>query len=252
MPVLSVTNLRRTFGDAEAVKDLSFHIDRGEVVGLLGANGAGKTTAMSMILGLMAPTAGEIRIFGQDPLTHRIAILKRCGFASTYTDLPSNLLVWQNLLVFAKIYGVKDAKERVREVLELFEIGHLRDRVTGHLSAGESTRLHLCKAMLHRPELLLLDEPTASLDPDFADKVRTILRRVQREQQIAILYTSHNMKDIEEVCDRVIFMHKGRVVTEGTPADVVSRFQAGSMENVFIRIVRGGEIEDAAATEAKS
>jgi ABC-2 type transport system ATP-binding protein len=136
-------------------------------------------------------------------------------------------------------------KERIDELLELFEISHLKKRVTGHLSAGESTRLQLCKALLNKPELLMLDEPTASLDPDIADKVRKILRLVQQESGIAILYTSHNMRDIEEVCDRVLFMHKGRVVAEGSPKEVVARFQEDSMEDVFIRIVRGGDIEDA-------
>jgi ABC-2 type transport system ATP-binding protein len=243
-PILSVDRLRREFsGGAVAIDSLSFTVGAGEVVGLLGANGAGKTTAMSIILGLMTATSGTVRIFGMDPLTQRTAILRRCNFASTYTDLPGNLLVWQNLNVFAKIYGVKNAKARIAELLDLFEISQLRDRVTGALSAGEATRLHLCKALLNEPELLMLDEPTASLDPDIADKVRTIIRTVQREKHMAVLYTSHNMKDIEEVCDRVIFMHRGKVVTAGTPSDVVARFSENSMEDVFIRIVRGGELE---------
>jgi ABC-2 type transport system ATP-binding protein len=246
--VLEVEGLRREFGDGSvAVENLSFRVNRGEVVGLLGANGAGKTTAMHIILGLVTPSAGRVRIFGMDPLKEREAILRRCNFASAYTGLPGNLLVWQNLVVFAGLYGVRDARRRITELLEMFEIAHLRDRLTSHLSAGESTRLHLCKALLNDPGLLMLDEPTASLDPDIADKVRKILRRIQRERGIAILYTSHNMRDIEEVCDRVIFMHKGKVVTEGTPAEVVAGFRENSMENVFIRIVRGGDLEDAAA-----
>lgn len=248
--VLAVEGLRREFADGSvAVADLSFRVHRGEVVGLLGANGAGKTTAMHIILGLVTPTAGCVRIFGMDPVKAREAILRRCNFASAYTGLPGNLLVWQNLMVFGKLYGVKDLRNRIGELLEMFEIGHLRDRLTSHLSAGEATRLHLCKALLNEPGLLMLDEPTASLDPDIADKVRKILRRIQRERGIAILYTSHNMRDIEEVCDRVIFMHKGKVVTEGTPAEVVSGFRENSMENVFIRIVRGGDLEEAATGE---
>ena len=247
-PALAVSHLRREFeGGAVAVADLSFEVKPGEVVGLLGANGAGKTTAMHIILGLMTPTAGTVRLFGMDPLRDRIAILRQCNFASAYTDLPGNLLVWQNLTVFGRIYGVKDLPRRIGELLEMFEIGHLRKRVTGHLSAGESTRLQLCKALLNKPRLLMLDEPTASLDPDIADKVRKILRRVQQESGIAILYTSHNMRDIEEVCDRVLFMHKGKVVTEGSPREVLDKFKQTSMEDVFIRIVRDGDIEEAKA-----
>jgi ABC-2 type transport system ATP-binding protein len=145
--------------------------------------------------------------------------------------------------VFARIYGVPDIKRKIGELLELFEISELSKRVTGQLSSGESTRLNLCKALLNDPELLLLDEPTASLDPDIADKVRKTIRRVQGERQISILYTSHNMRDIEEVCDRVIFLHKGRVVAEGTPAEIVARSQQSSLEDVFIKIARSGDIE---------
>ena len=245
-PVLTVSHLRREFDKGTvAVADLSFDVRPGEVVGLLGANGAGKTTAMNIILGLMSPTAGSVRIFGMDPFKDRIAILRRCNFASAYTDLPGNLLVWQNLTVFGRIYGVKNLPQRIDELLALFEIPHLKNRVTGHLSAGESTRLQLCKSLLNRPGLLMLDEPTASLDPDIADKVRKILRRVQQESGIAILYTSHNMRDIEEVCDRVHFMHKGKVVTSGSPRDVIAKFNQTDMEGVFIRIVREGDLEEA-------
>jgi ABC-2 type transport system ATP-binding protein len=159
------------------------------------------------------------------------------------------MLVWQNLYVFAQIYRVKNAKRKIEELMEMFEISHLRKRVTGHLSAGESTRVHLCKALINEPELLLLDEPTASLDPDIADKVRKIIRRVQREKNIGILYTSHNMRDIEEVCDRVVFMHRSKVVAEGTTEEIVKRFKEKNMEDVFIRIVRDGVIEDAEAKE---
>ena len=246
-PVLLVENLRRVFGDKVAVDDLSFSVERGEVVGLLGANGAGKTTAISIILGLMSPTAGCVRLFGMDPFKHRIAVLKRTNYASAYTDLPGNLLVRQNLKVFAGIYRVKQAERKIGELLEMLEISHLKDRVTGHLSAGESTRLHLCKALLNDPELLMLDEPTASLDPDIADKVRKMLRRIQQEKGIAILYTSHNMRDIEEVCDRVLFMHQGKVVASGSPAEVIAHFDETTMENVFIRIVRGGDLENRTA-----
>jgi ABC-2 type transport system ATP-binding protein len=249
-PTLEIRNLCRVFGPHTAVDDLSFSINKGEVVGLLGANGAGKTTAMNAVMGLTKPTSGSIRLFGMDPYTNRIACLRRCNFSSAYTDLPANLKVIQNLKVFAGIYRVANPKQRIDELLELFEISHLRDRVTGQLSAGEGTRLHLCKALLNQPELLLLDEPTASLDPDIADKVRKTIRKIQQERGISILYTSHNMRDIEEVCDRVIFMHRGKVVAQGTPKQIIQQFEQTNMEDVFIRIVRGGELEDTQAVKA--
>ena len=242
--VLEARELSREFDGVTVLVKFSFSLHKGEVLGLLGANGAGKTTAMNMLLGLTTPTSGSIRVFGKDLAKHRIEILKRVNFSSAYTALPSNLYVWQNLAVFARIYGVPNAKQKITELLELLEIGDLRKRVTGQLSAGESTRLNLCKAMLNDPELLLLDEPTASLDPDIADKVRKVIQRVQKERGIAILYTSHNMKDIEEVCDRVIFLHKGKVVTEGTPQDIVAKSEETSLEDVFIKIARTGDIEE--------
>lgn len=242
--VLSARDLTREFDGVKALDAFNFTLRRGEVLGLLGANGAGKTTAMNMLLGLTTPTSGEISVFGKDLTKHRVEVLGRMNFSSAYTALPGNLCVWQNLRVFARIYGVKNPKQKIAELLELLEIGYLHDRVTGQLSAGESTRVNLCKALLNDPELLLLDEPTASLDPDIADKVRKVVRRMQKERGIAILYTSHNMKDIEEVCDRVIFLHKGKVVAEGTPKEIVDRSEQASLEDVFIKIARSGEVED--------
>lgn len=241
--ILESRELTREFDGVTALAAFSFQLRKGEVLGMLGANGAGKTTAMNMLLGLTTPTSGSIHAFGLNLATHRIDILKRANFSSAYTSLPGNLLVWQNLTVFARVYGVPDAKKKIAELLELFEISDLRKRVTGQLSAGESTRLNLCKALLNDPELLLLDEPTASLDPDIADKVRKTIRKVQAERQISILYTSHNMRDIEEVCDRVIFLHKGKVVTQGTPTEIVARMKENTLEDVFIKIARSGDIE---------
>ena len=242
--ILEARELTREFDGVKALDAFSFQLHKGEVLGLLGANGAGKTTAMNMLLGLTTPTGGSIHAFGQDLAKHRIEILRRANFSSAYTALPGNLLVWQNLLVFARIYGVPNAKQKINDLLELFEITDLRKRVTGQLSAGESTRVNLCKSLLNDPELLLLDEPTASLDPDIADKVRKTIRKVQAERQISILYTSHNMRDIEEVCDRVIFLHKGKVVTEGTPKEIVERSEQSSLEDVFIKIARSGDVEE--------
>jgi ABC-2 type transport system ATP-binding protein len=242
--ILEARDLTREFDGVKALDAFNFQLHRGEVLGLLGANGAGKTTTMNMLLGLTTPTSGRIEAFGMDFQKHRIEVLRRTNFSSAYTALPGNLRVWQNLLVFSKLYGVKNPKEKIDSLLELFEISDLRTRVTGQLSAGESTRVNLCKALLNDPELLLLDEPTASLDPDIADKVRKTVRKVQAERRISILYTSHNMRDIEEVCDRVIFLHKGKIVAEGTPSDIVTRAQTNSLEDVFIKIARSGDIED--------
>jgi ABC-2 type transport system ATP-binding protein len=241
-PIVQVEHLRKEFDGTVAVADISLTVNRGEIVGLLGANGAGKTTTIQILLGLTTATAGSVKIFGEDFERHRVEILQRCNFSSAYTGLPSNLKVWENMLIFAQLYGVKDWKTRTDELLELFEISHLKKKITGNLSSGESTRVNLCKSLLNQPELLLLDEPTASLDPDIADKVRKLLRRIQRERGTTMIYTSHNMRDVEEVCDRVLFMHKGRIIAEGTPQQVVDKFQQKSLEDVFISVARGGDV----------
>ena len=241
-PILQADHLVKVFGDFIALDGLSFSVAEGESLGLLGVNGAGKTTAMNLLLGLTTSTSGTVRMFGQDFWKHRIEILNQINFSSAYTSLPSNLLVWQNLAVFARLYRVLRPKQRIDELLELLDITHLRKSVTGKLSAGESTRVNLAKALLNKPRLLLLDEPTASLDPDIADRVRKLLRRLQREDGLSILYTSHNMRDIEEVCDRLIFLHGGKVLAEGTPSEIQTRFNCTSLEDFFIGVARG-EIE---------
>ncbi len=241
--ILEARELTREFDGVRALDKFSFQLHRGEVLGLLGANGAGKTTAMNCMLGLTLPTSGDLFAFGKSLEANRIEILKKTNFSSAYVSLPGNLKVWQNLTVFAQIYGVPNGKRKIAELMELLEVSHLKDRVTGQLSAGESTRVNLCKAFLNDPELLMLDEPTASLDPDIADKVRKVVRRVQSERNIGILYTSHNMRDIEEVCDRVIFLHNGKIVAEGTPDQIVAKFSENSLEDVFIKIARSGDLE---------
>jgi ABC-2 type transport system ATP-binding protein len=241
-PILLIDRIAKRFGSFTAVHEVSLEIHPGETVGLLGVNGAGKTTLMNMILGLISPSSGSIRIFGMDLTKHRIEILRRSNFCTTYAALPGNLKVRHNLLIFARLYRVPRPKQKVAELLELLEITQLAEKPTGQLSAGESTRVNLAKALLNDPELLLLDEPTASLDPDIADKVRKLVRRVQRERQPAILYTSHNMRDIEEVCDRVLFIHQGRVLTQGTAAEIVTHFEEEDLEDVFIKIARSGDL----------
>ncbi len=243
--IVQVEHLRKEFNGTVAVADVSFTVRRGEIVGLLGANGAGKTTTIQVLLGLTTLTSGAVRVFGQDLERHRVEILQRCNFSSAYTALPSNLRVRENLRVFAALYQVRDYRPKMDALLQLFEIAHLKDKITGHLSSGESTRVNLCKALLSDPELLLLDEPTASLDPDIADKVRKILRRIQRERGITMIYTSHNMRDVEEVCDRVLFLHKGKVIAAGAPQEVIARFNQRSLEEVFIRVARSGDLVEA-------
>lgn len=240
--ILRVQQLTKLFNGTVAVQNLSFDVSRGEIVGILGANGAGKSTTLQMILGLVRPTSGRIEVFGHELEQHRIAILQRMNFTAVNVNLPMNLRVWQNLWVAGRLYGVNHLGERIDAVLELLEIAHLRDTVSGQLSNGELTRLNLCKALLNDPELLLLDEPTASLDPNIADKVRKLLIQIQRTRRMTMLYTSHNMRDIEEVCDRILFLHNGRLLTQGTPEQVKAQFGSQSLEEVFIRIARSGEI----------
>ena len=245
---LITKNLTKSFGDTVAVDSVSLSIKQGEILGLLGANGAGKSTTMQMMLGLIKPSSGSIKIFGKDLEKDRIEILKRMNFSSTYANLPSNLTVWQNLLVFAGLYQINKPRRKMEEMMDLFEISHLKKRVTGQLSSGESTRVNLCKSFLNDPELLLLDEPTASLDPDIADKVRTLINQLRHERNLSILYTSHNMRDIETICDRIIFLHNGGIIVEGTGDEIKNHFKEQTLEDVFIHIARDGELID---TQAK-
>lgn len=240
--VVQISNLKKEFDGTMAVAGISFSVERGETVGILGPNGAGKTSTIQMLLGLLSPTSGTISIFGQDLERKRVEILKRCNFSSAYINLPYNLRVWENLLIFAELYQVKDSRKKASELLEMFEISHLKDKITGQLSSGEATRVNLCKALLNAPELLLLDEPTASLDPDIADKVRKLLRQIQKEKNITLINTSHNMKDVQEVCDRILFLYKGKLLAEGTPEQILHRFEESSLEEVFIRIARSGDL----------
>lgn len=241
-PVVEIKNLRKTFGGKTAIEDLSFTVGQGEILGFLGPNGAGKTTAIQILLGLITPTSGTVSVFGMDLNKYRVQILQRCNFSSAYVMLPHNLKVWENLLVFAQLYGVRNPIKKIDSLLELLDMQHHRNAITGKLSSGEQTRINLCKALLNDPELLLLDEPTASLDPDISDKVRKLLRRVQRERKISMIQTSHNMRDVEEVCDRIIFVNKGRIMAEGTPDQILQKFDQASLEEVFIHISRSGDL----------
>jgi len=236
--IVEVRGLTKLFNGFRAVEDISFDCRKGEILGLIGPNGAGKTTTLQMLLGLTTPTSGVIRIFGLDMDAHRQQILSRVNFSSSYISLPFSLTVRENLMVFARLYGVAAPKKRIEELLAIFEIGALKDTPVRRLSSGQVTRVCLCKALLNAPEVLFLDEPTASLDPDIADKTRKLLKKIKDEQSISILYTSHNMKEMEEMCDRVIFMDKGRVIETGSPDEIKRKYGGADLEDVFIMLAR--------------
>ena len=237
-PVLEVRNLTKRFGDFTAVNGISFALQPGEILGVLGPNGAGKTTAMHMLLGLIAPTSGTISMFGMDLETHREAILQRVNFSSTYMSMPQSLTVEENLWVIARLYGLSEVRRKIDDIVKKFEMGEFRHKVTRKLSSGQMTRMTLAKALLTEPKILFLDEPTASLDPDIAHKIRALLKDEQRASGLSVLYTSHNMREMEEMSDRIIFLQKGNLVAEGTAAQIVSRFGQADLEDVFLKLAR--------------
>ena len=243
--VIEVKGLIKRFGELNAVNDISFSIEKGEIVGLLGPNGAGKTTTIQLLLGLTTPTAGQVNILGMDLKKHRRHILQRVNFSSTYTNLPSNLTVWENLNVFGRLYGIQKPKKDIEKLLYFFDIQHTLNSRTGELSSGQLTRLNLAKALLNDPEIIFLDEPTASLDPEIASRVRDMLRQIQQDNGITIIYTSHNMFEIEIMCNRILFLSRGEIVLKGTPDEVKRKTMAGSLEDVFIQVARNGKIQDA-------
>jgi len=237
-PVLQVTNLSKRFGDFTAVNDISFAMKPGEILGLLGPNGAGKTTTIHMLLGVITPTSGSISMFGLDLATQREQILQQVNFSSTYIALPLALTVEENLWVVARLYGMLDIARRVDEVVKKLEMEEFRHKVTRKLSSGQMTRLTLAKAFLTEPKILFLDEPTASLDPDIAHKIRALLKEERRSAGLSILYTSHNMREMEEMSDRIIFLQRGKIVAEGTAREIVTRFGEADLEEVFLKIAR--------------
>jgi ABC-2 type transport system ATP-binding protein len=238
-PSIDVRHLRKVYGEIVAVDDLTFSVPRGAVLGLLGGNGAGKTTTIAMLLGLLEPTAGEIRVLGVDMLKRRYAALPRMNFSSPYVDLPHRLTVRQNLLFYGRLYGVKNLARRIAEIAEHMQIGPFLDRQSGKLSAGQKTRVALAKALINSPEVLLLDEPTASLDPDTADWVRGYLKDYQHETHATIMLASHNMGEVERLCDDVILLQAGRVFERGSPRELIERFGREDMEEVFLDMARG-------------
>ena len=241
--LVQVENLTKQFDDFIAVKGVSFGIERGEIVGLLGPNGAGKTTTIQMILGLVTPTTGDIRIFGKSMATHRAEILQRMNFTSPYVSFPFRMTVQENLNVFARLYGIANARERIAAMLERFDVARLRDKPIARLSSGENTRVGLAKALLNDPELLLLDEPTAYLDPEIAHQVKQQLLTANRERGMTILYTSHNMAEVEQLCSRIVFLNHGRVIAIGSPIEITHAIlkeerDEPALEEVFLRVAR--------------
>jgi ABC-2 type transport system ATP-binding protein len=236
--VLTVEHLTKRYGATTAVNDISFHICQNEIVGLLGPNGAGKTTTISMILGVLQPTSGKVLIERMDVARSRTNALQRVNFSAVYAPLPGNLTVYQNLKVFGLIYGVKKLNSQIEALLEEFELLPFRDTRSGLLSSGEQTRLCLAKAMLNAPQLLLLDEPTASLDPASARDIRAKIRRLAKDGTRGALWTSHNMYEVEEVCDRVLFLSRGRILLEGNPRALPAEHGKQTLEELFVALAR--------------
>jgi ABC-2 type transport system ATP-binding protein len=237
-PVLSVHKLRKLYGDIIAVDDISFAVGRNEIVGLLGPNGAGKTTTINMVLGVLQPTAGAVRIEGLDLAAARSEALARTNFAAVYAPLPGNLTVYQNLRIFGMLYGVRRLRERIETLLQQFHLEDFRNTKCGVLSSGEQTRVALAKALLNDPHLLLLDEPTASLDPAIARDVREQIRQLATRGVMGILWTSHNMHEVEEVCNRVLFLSRGKILLEGDPKSLPQEHHQTSLEELFIALAR--------------
>ena len=240
-PVIQVSALTKRFGETLAVDGIDFVVPRGATAALLGGNGAGKTTTLSMLLGLLLPTAGRIRIFGEDMLRHRYRVLPRMNFSSPYVDLPHRLTVRQNLRVYGRLYELRHLEMRIETLASDLQIGEFLDRQTGQLSAGQKTRVALAKALLNEPELLLLDEPTASLDPDTADWVRRYLEIYQRRTGATILLASHNMSEVERLCSEVMMMRRGRIVDRGSPRELIQRYGRVTLEEVFLDIARADQ-----------
>jgi ABC-2 type transport system ATP-binding protein len=240
-PAIEVEGLSKRYGEVVALEEVSFAVPAGSTTALLGANGAGKTTTIAMLLGLLAPSAGRITVLGEDMLRHRYRVLGRMNFSSPYVDLPSRLTVRQNLAVYADLYGVREARARVAELAADLDLLALLDRPTGKLSAGQKTRVALAKALINHPELLLLDEPTASLDPDTADVIRSYLERYQRGSRATLLLASHNMAEVERMCSNVLMLKTGRLVDEGSPKELLARYGRANLEQVFLDIARRPE-----------
>jgi ABC-2 type transport system ATP-binding protein len=238
MQAIQVSSLTKRYRAALAVDDISFSVATGQTVGLLGGNGAGKTTTIAMLLGLLVPTAGSIHMLGHDMAKDRFAALARLNFSSPYVALPARLTVAENLRVYAHLYNVPQMERRIRDLADELDLNGLLERRAGQLSAGQKTRVALAKSLINKPELLLLDEPTASLDPDTGDLVRSWLERYKAETGCTILLASHNMDEVARLCDTVLMMKQGSIVDRGTPDELLQRYGRDDLEDVFLDIAR--------------
>ncbi|TVP79542.1 ABC transporter ATP-binding protein [Thioalkalivibrio sp.] len=235
---IQVADLTKRFGKAVAVDGISFSIARGSATALLGPNGAGKTTTLAMLLGLMTPSSGSIRVLGTDMLRHRYQVLGRMNYASPYIDLPQRLTVRENLNVYGRLYGVRNLRTRIKILTKELDLERFMERPYREMSAGQRTRVALAKALLNEPEVLLLDEPTASLDPDTADRIRGLLEAYRGRTGATLLLASHNMPEVERLCDRVMMLRSGRIVDDGTPEGLASRYGRRNLEEVFLDVAR--------------
>jgi ABC-2 type transport system ATP-binding protein len=244
---IAVDRLVKIYKTIPAVDDISFTLAPGSVTGLLGGNGAGKTTTIATIMGLTTPTSGRVTVLGAEMPKERYRVLHRMNFESPYVEVPMRLTVRQNLTVFGMLYGVDDLRERIAELGRELDLTDLMDRLTGRLSAGQKTRVSLAKALINSPDVLLLDEPTASLDPDTADWVRAHLQRYCHKHNATVLLASHNMLEVERLCQRVVIMKRGRIEDDDTPAKLLARYGRRTLEEVFLDVARGSSIESEAA-----
>ena len=236
--LVEVKNLKKSYGLKEAVKGISFKIKDDEILGLLGPNGSGKTTTIGMMLGLLKPSNGEIIIDGKKIEDNRIEILKKINFISPYIELPKKLTVKQNLIVYGKLYSVSDIKERIEYLSEKLRLGDLLNKITGELSSGQKNRVSLAKALINKPKVLLLDEPTASLDPEIGDFVRTFLENYKKEMKISILLASHNMNEVTRLCKSTLMMKDGIIIDSGSPEELISKHGRQNLEEVFLKLTR--------------
>jgi len=236
--LVSVNNLSKNFSSFEAVKKISFSINGSEILGLLGPNGCGKTTTIGMMLGLLKPTSGEVVINGLNVEKNRINLLKKMNFISPYIELPKKLTVRENLMVYGKLYSVNNIKNRIDYLTETLRLGEFIDKKTGELSSGQKNRVSLAKAVVNDPDILLLDEPTASLDPETGDFVRTFIEKISSEKKMSILLASHNMDEVKRLCKSILMMKDGKIIDRGTPSEIINKHGKKNLEEVFLKLNR--------------